>query len=152
MGLDMYLHRQNYVKNWDFMKPAERHTVSIKKGKKTRDDIKPERIAYVTEEVGYWRKFNALHSWFVENVQNGDDNCGEYYVDRKLLEKLLEDMKSINNDKNIAEKVLPTSSGFFFGGTEYDDYYFSEIQRTIQLLEELLAEKSDGQFYYTSSW
>ena len=28
------------------------------------------------EEVGYWRKANAIHGWFVRNVQNGKDDCG----------------------------------------------------------------------------
>lgn len=151
MGLDMYLSRRSYVKNWDFMNDKEKHTVSIKKGGKIRKDIKPERISHIVEEVGYWRKFNALHNWFVANVQDGNDNCGEYYVDYNQLEKLLEDLKSINNDSKIAEQKLPTSSGFFFGGTEYDGYYFSEVQRTIELIEELLEDK-EGSFYYSSSW
>lgn len=151
MGLDMYLSRRSYVKNWDFMDDKEKHTISIKKGGKVRKDIKPERISYIVEQVGCWRKFNALHNWFVANVQDGNDNCGEYYVDHNQLEKLLEDLKSINNDSKIAEQKLPTASGFFFGGTEYDEYYFSEVQRTIELIEELLEDK-EGSFYYSSSW
>lgn len=151
MGLDMYLSRRSYVKNWDFMDDKEKHTVSIKKGGEVRKDIKPERISHIVEQVGYWRKFNALHNWFVTNVQDGNDNCGEYYVDYNQLEKLLEDLKSINNDSKIAEQKLPTASGFFFGGTEYDEYYFSEVQRTIELIEELLEDK-EGSFYYSSSW
>ena len=27
------------------------------------------------EEVAYWRKFNALHNWFVQNCQDGVDEC-----------------------------------------------------------------------------
>ena len=36
MGLDMYLSKKTYVQNWDFHKPEEKHTISIKKGGKAR--------------------------------------------------------------------------------------------------------------------
>ena len=67
MGLDMTLSKKTYVQNWDFHKEKEKHTISIKKGGKVRKDIKSKRISYIVEEVMYWRKANAIHSWFVEN-------------------------------------------------------------------------------------
>ena len=27
------------------------------------------------KEVMYWRKANYIHNWFVENIQNGSDDC-----------------------------------------------------------------------------
>ena len=71
MGLDMYLTKKSYIKNWDFMKPNEKHKVTIKKNNKIVKEIKPERISEVIEDVGYWRKANAIHKWFVDNVQDG---------------------------------------------------------------------------------
>ena len=90
MGLDMYLYKRMYTKNWEHMDKAEKHTVTVKLGGKIRKDVKPERIAYVTEEVMYWRKANAIHKWFVDNVQEGKDDCGEYSVSREKLSTLLE--------------------------------------------------------------
>ena len=29
MGLDMYLHKRTYVKNWDHMGPEDRHTITV---------------------------------------------------------------------------------------------------------------------------
>jgi hypothetical protein len=158
MGLDMYLSKRTYVKNWDFMKPEQHHKVSVKKGGKISADIKPERITHIIEEVGYWRKFNALLNWFVENVQDGEDDCKEYYVDVSDLQKALEVLKEVSANRNVhepntpsaAEKLLPTTPGFFFGGTDYDDYYYEEVDRTIELFEALVKE--GGDFYYQSSW
>jgi hypothetical protein len=53
--------------------------------------------------------------------------------------------------------LLPTRSGFFFGGTEYDEYYMNSIKYTINILEEVLSEVDErgylhGEIYYTSSW
>ena len=36
-------------------------------------------------EVAYWRKANAIHKWFVDNVQKGKDDCKEYRVTRRNL-------------------------------------------------------------------
>ena len=61
MGLDMYLYKKSYVKNWQHMKPESLHKITIKKGGKVRKDIKTDRITYIIEEVAYWRKANAIH-------------------------------------------------------------------------------------------
>ena len=150
MGLDMYLSRKNYVKNWNFMAPSELHEITVKRGGEVRGDIKPERISYIVEQVGYWRKANQIHNWFVENVQNGEDNCGEYYVSNEKLRELLNLCKSIKQEQLVPQEALPTQGGFFFGSTDYDEYYFQDIDDTIEILEPLVDV--EGEYYYTSSW
>ena len=43
-----------------------------------------------TTEVAYWRKANAIHRWFVNNVQDGIDECQETIVTRNQLFTLLQ--------------------------------------------------------------
>ena len=160
MGLDMYLSKKTYVKNWSHYSPEEVTEVTVKKGGQPHPDIKPERVSYIVEQVGYWRKFNALHQWFVDNCQGGRDECQESYVDVSQLEELLNEVlipihevfKSgdMDNAKQIAEDLLPTQEGFFFGGLEYDEYYFENVEQTIELLKGLVEE--GGDFFYQSSW
>jgi hypothetical protein len=153
MGLDMYLYKKHYVKNWDWMSDNERHTISIKKGKKKLDHIKPDRICYVMEQVMEWRKFNALHKWFVDNVQEGVDDCKESFVDESDLKMLLETLTYVLENKDTAENILPTAQGFFFGSDEIDEYYWEEVKSTIIQLKDLLEEDNKGaSFYYRSSW
>lgn len=64
MGLDMYLSKKTYVKNWSHN--DVQHNVVVEKNGVRRTDIKPERVSYVVEEIAYWRKFNALHNHIVE--------------------------------------------------------------------------------------
>ena len=80
MGLDMYLYKRIYV--WSDGEVKLQIT-----GIKSK--VNPERVRYVVEEAGYWRKANAIHRWFVDNVQDGDDNCGTYYVSIDNLKELL---------------------------------------------------------------
>ena len=153
MGLDMYLYKKHYVKNWDWMADHEKHTISVKKGKKKLDHIKPDRVYYVVEEVMYWRKFNALHKWFVDNVQEGVDDCKECFVDESDLKMLLETLTYVFDNKDSAETILPTAQGFFFGSDEIDEYYWEEVKSTIIQLKDLLEEDNKGaSFYYRSSW
>lgn len=180
MGLDQYLSKKTYVKNWNHQSKGEKHTVTVKKGGKKRTDIDPEKISYIVEEVTYWRKANQIHNWFVQNVQDGEDNCREHYVEKEKLKELVDTCKKVRDsllkseiklvqckvgwangeevydnvevytDTEVAEELLPPSPGFFFGSYEYDKWYLQDIEHTINSIEPLLD--SDGEFYYDSSW
>ena len=161
MGLDMYLSKKTYVKQWDHDAPENKFEVTVTKGGKEYESIKASRVKYIEEEVGYWRKSNQIHKWFVDNVQNGEDNCKEYYVEIDDLMNLLDACKQVKADTSKAEELLPPQSGFFFGGTEIDEYYMRDIEHTIEILESILSEKVtnsqgreylSGEFYYSSSW
>lgn len=151
MGLDMYLEKRTDVRLWNFQKPEEQFEVIVKKGGVTYPNINPKNVTTVVEEVGYWRKANQIHRWFVENVQDGVDNCGEYFVPISSLEKLLELCERVKADNSLAESLLPSASGFFFGGEDYDEWYYKDIDLTIEVLKEALADK-DSSYYYSSSW
>ena len=112
MGLDMYLEKRTYVKQWDHQSAEEKHEVAVTKGGQPTN-IDPKKIKYIIEEAGYWRKANQIHHWFVENVQNGVDNCGEYYVGSEKLTELLELCKKVEADHSLADELLPSASGFF---------------------------------------
>ena len=113
----------------------------------TWDTEKKYGYKTIFEQIGYWRKANHIHKWFVDNVQNGVDECDTYEVTKEQLEDLLnvcrkvldgsklikgkvvngqkyENGKMVNiyqdgeyiEDSSVAEELLPTTSGFFFGG------------------------------------
>jgi len=104
-------------------------------------------------QVAYWRKANQIHKWFVDHVQNGKDDCGDYYVSREQLQLLLDTCKIVLIDKEEAPNLLPVQEGFFFGSYEYNEYYFSDIQDTIEQLEKVLTEyPEEWAFKYQSSW
>ena len=70
---------------------------------------------------------------------------------------VIEDGKLMTNS-HIAENLLPSASGFFFGSTDYDQYYMNDIDNTIEILEGLLKESDPNKeyfsesIYYSSSW
>ena len=64
-----------------------------KEGK--RVPINFNQISEIIESVAYWRKANAIHKWFVDNVQNGTDDCGKYRVTVDQLKQLVKACKDI---------------------------------------------------------
>lgn len=149
MGLDMYLYAKRYVSEYfsgDKDLRAELDKLTELTGGLSIQEIKCEAM--------YWRKANAIHDWFVKNVQDGEDNCAAYYVSKEKLKELVDLCKEVLAKKGRARELLPTSSGFFFGSTDYDDYYFEDLQNTVDRLEKLLTDESfkNFEFEYQSSW
>ena len=63
----------------------------------------------------------------------------------------LEEGKVIENPE-ICEELLPSQSGFFFGNTDYNEWYIYAIERTIEILEQALKLPENYTIYYHSSW
>ena len=98
----------------------------------------------IKEEVGYWRKANQIHNWFIQNCADRDecgdpiDDCRPIEITVDKLEELLEACKKVLADHSLASLLLPTQSGFFFGSTDYDEYYFEDIKNTIEIIEPVI--------------
>lgn len=116
------------------------------------------RVNQVEFESMYWRKANAIHRWFVDNVQDGVDECQESYLTSEHLYALQSVCEAVLKDPSQAETLLPAQSGFFFGGTEYDEGYMDDVRRTLGWLNKLLVKGAlDDKlklwwFYYRASW
>lgn len=78
MGLDMFLIKSKKMKGLSFDKIFE------------EGDF---------EDVGYWRKANQIHNWFVQNVQGGEDDCEFYEVSQSKLIEL----------RDTCQKVIDTA-------------------------------------------
>ena len=157
MGLDMYLTKKHYVQRWDHHPAEKQFEVTVNQGGQPYGHIIADKIKYIEEEAGYWRKSNHIHRWFVDNVQEGIDECQEAYVSSRKIEELHSVCKEVLEDKSKASELLPRQSGFFFGATEYDEWYFGDIEETVKIIEPILADMDEGgnlpyDLYYQSSW
>lgn len=210
MGLDMYLmkakrykdttaHEISVIEDYLSWKEAkacgnEYANCTLEKwcGVRYRDLPSRDKIAFYKKdgngfkEVGYWRKANQIHAWFVDIVQNGVDDCGYHdEVTREVLEDLLDTCKTVLasckliegkvengytfvhgnrvyeyvdglvvEDPSVAEQLLPTQVGFFFGSYDYDEWYVEQIKDTIDIIVNLLATTNfdEEMIYYVSSW
>ena len=157
MGLDMFLYRQNKQLNQKICddencSPVQALNKSIESYYKNHINEIPVELNY--KECVYWRKANHIHNWFVENVQKGNDDCDYYLVTVEQLELLLALCRVVQGDFKKAESVLPTVKGFSFGSTNYDSRYLADIENTVDILSDLLSDKTIklDLIFYHSSW
>lgn len=103
-------------------------------------------------EECYWRKANAIHGWFVLNVQNGIDDCGVHrFLTKEDVNNLINVCKEVLKTKDASK--LPPVKGFFFGTYADDADYLNDIKHTVEQLKKLLSEWDDNRVYfYRSSW
>ena len=150
MGLDMYLYARKHIANFDFIPGDRKQNTEIKSALGfSANDF--ESVA-VSLEVAYWRKANYIHKWFVDNVQEGIDNCGEYWVSNEKMQELYDTCVRALETKDAT--ILSPTDGFFFGSTDIDQWYWDDIESTKENIKSLLEDKRlvEYDFYYRSSW
>lgn len=208
MGLDMYVNirhkntqsKLDAYKAWENKYSYEEYQLLTEEQKEEYRNSEPEYDENMYgKELMYWRKANQIHNWFVQNCQNGVDDCEQYAItvaDLMKLKELCEKILTMTEKRKemrytsytatekeevdilyltpegveYASKHLPSRSGFFFGSTEYDDWYVMEVQNTVEQINDTLDTlnceygfalntdlvtgeyKGDYIIEYTSSW
>lgn len=180
MGLDMYVnirHKDTQSKleayeAWEQKYSYEEFQRLTEEQKEEYRNSEPEYDNDMYgKELMYWRKANQIHNWFVQNCQNGVDDCGRYAItvaDLMKLKELCEKILTMTNVKQelrptypngwlsepvhemqdvrfltyegmkFAEEHLPRRSGFFFGKTDYDEYYVLQVEDTVEQITDTL--------------
>ena len=140
----------------------------------------------IEDDLKYWRKANAIHQFFVNRVQHGEDDCCFHdEVTQQVLEELRDKCKAVLENAilvngkvkdgarltmngwediwkegfvvinpQVCQKELPSQSGFFFGNTDYDEYYIWQVRETYEACEKILKETDfeKQMLFYVSSW
>lgn len=194
MGLDMYLYAEKYISasdTFDKQHPKQYKEILEVAGMDTLPKSDYTSLT-VKVQVGYWRKANAIHGWFVRECANNVDECQEVYIPAEKLIELRDEcvkalanrhtatkpneadyVKKIDETNDIVKLITesmkeqsdrvskqlekPTDplepiAGFFFGSTEKDEYYYNDLIYTVDLINSLLANRSDYSFSYRASW
>lgn len=116
------------------------------------------------KEIAYFRKVNFLLPFF-----NYQQNCSDVIIEKCLVEdlvnlcndvlKLYHKHKSGEIDKfelrKFVSEYLPTTSGFFFGSTEYDELnYFKNVETVRDKFSNILDtfDWENETFFMRCSW
>ena len=183
MGLDMYL--EGSFSKRAYVQPTDQDYADFRKGKEVTVErsqalidaleatgLQNAPIEHYRNHLTYvfpiitWRKANQIHKFFVDNCQEGNDNCQRHYVsigDLKMLLNKIDEILEIEDPtqrKLKAMQTLPTDNeGCFFGSEEYNDWYFHDLKDTKRTLDKLFEYEENAEsgknfdnFYYQSSW
>lgn len=148
MGLDILiwkLKKNNYRSSDEVAEDIEDYYDMQCDGGHSKEEI--EQACPFTDEdkAIYFRKVNFLYAYF-EGLLDQEDTVALF--DKGSVEDLIEICEEVldhhANDKDngvdFAEANLPTCSGFFFGSTEYDEYYFEDVKAVLGELTALNEE------------
>ena len=90
-------------------------------------------------EAAYFRKVNFLLPYF-----GYEENLSEIVISRCEVEELVDDCKRVlaakdtDEAESVADELLPTEEGFFFGNTDYDNWYFNDVREVADKFAEIL--------------
>ena len=94
-------------------------------------------------QIGYFRKVNFLVKCF-ENIKGMQiENCVPIMISKKDVEELLNRCIKVLANHSLAEALLPTQEGFFFGNTDYNDYYFKDVKSVKDYVKDTLLPEFD---------
>lgn len=95
------------------------------------------------EEIAYWRKFNELQGYFERHYNQ--KNCGHTELDEYDIKEILE----VLDDKELRDKELIHTDGFFYGVDAYDD---DRLNYTIEAFKEAYKRVLCGDKVYYTCW
>ena len=112
---------------------------------KTEEEIYDTKLG---EEILYYRKVNFLIPFFEDSVLYEEMGFILSSVHKDKIKDLIDSCEMVLKNRKKAPEILPTEGGFFFGSTEYDDYYFKCVQEVLSNFKELLKDFEEDCKYY----
>jgi hypothetical protein len=111
------------------------------------------------EVIADFRKVNFLHAWVQEHLNAGrEHNCEEIDFNLEAMAGLVGTCAEVLTNPELGPQLLPTRPGFFFGSTDYDDYYLEDVRHVRGVLLGILNNElrrvppGSGQYAYWSWW
>ena len=119
---------------------------------KSIDELYEEVKDYYLQYDAYFRKVNFLFAYY----ENNGKMVEQYYAftDKEDIDDIISRCERVLKDHKQAEYLLPTQSGFFFGSTDFDKWYFSDVKDCLRQMKKYrkLLEDKETIGYVIFSW
>lgn len=102
-------------------------------------------------EYSYYRKFNALHGYFVRHFDI--ENCRRVYITKGIIKHLHALLNEVKYSPEKADQLLPTYPGPFFGSYEYGKIYHNYVNEAARdMYHAQFIDFNKYKLYFTSNW
>lgn len=132
MGLDMYAFTLS-------AKDAGDNVVDLKRN----DDY--GNALFESEELFYWRKFNALHGWMEQLYRDKGGTAESFNCNTVRLNEV--DLRRLEQD--VFNNTLQPVQGFFFGE---QTIYPEDLESVTAFIAKAREALADGKAVYYDSW
>jgi hypothetical protein len=116
------------------------------------EKVKKEIEGAYEEYDAYFRKVNFLFHYFDRTISKMHD---QYYafVEPEDVDDIIDRCERVLKNHDLAHSLLPTQDGFFFGSTDYDNWYFSDVKDCLKQMKKYRKLLKDGVTgYVIFSW
>lgn len=156
MGLDIYFKRVNKI-DFEFAKKKDTedayNELEIKNvgyfrkvncllpffGYEDNLSVHPIEKCQIEELVSIAKELLKEHHAINSSILSYKEILGVYKDDKKKTKEIQEKIDALwANFAEIAQEKLPTTSGFFFGYTEYKEWYVNDLTEIVNVFEEIL--------------
>lgn len=138
------------AKNYDFK--IYPYTKGVLDLPELEEKLKKEVEMAYEQYDAYFRKVNFLFAYY----QNNGKMVDECYAltDKDDIDDIISRCERVLKDHKQAEYLLPTQSGFFFGSTDFDKWYFSDVKDCLRQMKKYrkLLENEETIGYVIFSW
>ena len=89
-----------------------------------------------------------------EELEDLQDKCTRLAIitPHKLSDPDSEEVEYDDDDIALAQRLLPTCSGFFYGSTDYDEWYFSDVKEVLEWVNGVLDALDDDEVVLMYCW
>lgn len=147
MGLDMFLYATKYVGGWAHGRDPAFDKIADAVGVRP---VEGSLSIEVRATVGYWRKANAIHAWFVEKVQDGVDECQETPVSREELTDLRNTCASVLSRAKVGKGKVHVGTVYDKDGKR-EEYEDGEVIENAEEIAAILPSR-DGCFFGSTDY
>ena len=138
------------AKNYDFK--IYQYTKGVLDLPELEEKIKDEDNMAYWEYDAYFRKVNFIFYYFDQTIGTMQDQWFAF-VKPEDVDDLIDRCERVLKNHELAHSLLPTQSGFFFGSTDYDDWYFSDVKSCLKQMKKYRKLLKDGVTgYVIFSW
>ena len=104
------------------------------------------------EYNAYFRKVNFLFFYF-DRIANTMHDQWFAFVTPEDVDDIIDRCEKVLKDNSLANELLPTQDGFFFGCTDYDKWYFHDVKNCLKQMKKYRKLLKDGiTGYVIFSW
>ena len=108
-------------------------------------DVDFETEHLIKKDLAYWRKHPDLHGWMFDLYKKKGGKCDANDFDCVPVALSLNDLERL--EKDIKERNLPHTEGFFFGESSED-----EIQSDLEFIAKAKEQLVVGNSVFYDSW
>lgn len=138
------------AKNYEFK--IYRYTKSILDLPELEKVVESEIEMSYEEYDAYFRKVNFLFYYFDQITKTMHDQWFAF-VTPEDVDDIIDRCERVLKNHRLAHELLPTQSGFFFGSTDYDDWYFLDVKDCLKQMKKYRKLLKDGVTgYVIFSW